>query len=47
MLAGNMPGQTQTMPMAIYFVPAEAIFWTTIAMAIALGSIIAVNAGKV
>ena len=52
MLAGNIPGQTQTMPMAIYFaveagaIP-EAIFWTTIAMAIALGGIIAVNAGKV
>ncbi len=52
MLAGNIPGQTQTMPMAIYFaveagaIP-EAIFWTTIAMAIALGGIIAVNTGKV
>jgi molybdate transport system permease protein len=48
MLAGNIPGQTQTMPMAIYFaveagaIP-EAGFWTTIALAIALGGIIAVN----
>jgi molybdate transport system permease protein len=50
MLAGNIPGQTQTMPMAIYFaveagaIP-EAGFWTTIALAIALGGIIAVNYG--
>ena len=52
MLAGNIPGQTQTMPMAIYFaVEAGAIqegwFWTTIVMCISLVGTIAVNSWKV
>ncbi len=52
MLAGNIPGQTQTMPMAIYFaVEAGAIgegwFWTTIVICISLVGIIIVNAWKV
>jgi molybdate transport system permease protein len=52
MLAGNIPGQTQTMPMAIYFaVEAGAIdegwFWTIIVMGISLVGIMAVNKWKV
>jgi molybdate transport system permease protein len=52
MLAGNIPGQTQTMPMAIYFaVEAGAIeegwFWTTIVICISLVGITIVNARKV
>nr|WP_309739417.1 molybdate ABC transporter permease subunit [Chamaesiphon sp. OTE_20_metabat_361] len=52
MLAGNIPGQTQTIPMAIYFaVEAGAIeegwFWTIIVMSISLVGIIAVNKWKV
>jgi molybdate transport system permease protein len=52
MLAGNIPGQTQTMPMAIYFaVEAGAIqegwFWTIIVVCISLVGIMAVNARKV
>ncbi len=52
MIAGNIPGQTQTMPMAIYFaVEAGAIqegwFWTIIVIWISLVGIIAVNTGKV
>jgi molybdate transport system permease protein len=52
MLAGNIPGQTQTMPMAIYFaVEAGAIeegwFWTIIVMSISLLGIMAVNKWKV
>jgi molybdate transport system permease protein len=51
MLAGNIPGQTQTMPMAIYFaVEAGAIeegwFWTIIVMSISLLGIMAVNKWK-
>ena len=51
MLAGNIPGQTQTMPMAIYFaVEAGAIeegwFWTIIVMGISLVGIMAVNKWK-
>ena len=51
MIAGNIPGQTQTMPMAIYFaVEAGAIeegwFWTTIVICISLVGIMVVNAGK-
>jgi molybdate transport system permease protein len=52
MIAGNIPGQTQTMPMAIYFaVEAGAIqegwFWTTIVVCISFLGIIAVNTWKV
>jgi molybdate transport system permease protein len=52
MLAGNIPGQTQTMPMAIYFaVEAGAIqegwFWTVIVVCISLVGIVVVNAWKV
>jgi molybdate transport system permease protein len=52
MIAGNIPGQTQTMPMAIYFaVEAGAIeegwFWTIIVICISLVGIFAVNAWKV
>jgi molybdate transport system permease protein len=52
MIAGNISGQTQTMPMAIYFaVEAGAIqegwFWTIIVICISLVGIIAVNAWKV
>jgi molybdate transport system permease protein len=52
MLAGNIPGQTQTIPMAIYFaVEAGAIeeswFWTLIVMSISLVGIMAVNKWKV
>jgi molybdate transport system permease protein len=48
MIAGNIPGQTQTMPMAIYFaVEAGAIregwFWTIVVVCISLVGIIAVN----
>lgn len=48
MLAGNIPGQTQTMPMAIYFAVEagamdEAWMWVVIIMSIALSGIIAVN----
>jgi molybdate transport system permease protein len=51
MLAGNIPGQTQTMPMAIYFaVEAGAIqegwFWTIIVICISLVGISIVNAWK-
>jgi molybdate transport system permease protein len=52
MLAGNIPGQTQTMPMAIYFaVEAGAIeegwFWTIIVVCIAIVGLTIVNAWKV
>lgn len=51
MIAGNIPGQTQTMPMAIYFaVEAGAIeegwFWTIIVVCISLVGIIVVNSWK-
>jgi molybdate transport system permease protein len=51
MLAGNIPGQTQTMPMAIYFaVEAGAIqegwFWTMIIVCISLVGITLVNYWK-
>jgi molybdate transport system permease protein len=52
MIAGNIPGQTQTMPMAIYFaVEAGAIqegwFWTIIVISISLAGIVMVNSWKV
>ncbi|MDX2212644.1 MAG: molybdate ABC transporter permease subunit [Oculatellaceae cyanobacterium bins.114] len=48
MLAGNIPGQTQTIPMAIFFaveagVMSEAWLWVTVIMTISLSGIIAVN----
>ncbi|MGH8000537.1 MAG: molybdate ABC transporter permease subunit [Brasilonema sp.] len=48
MLAGNIPGQTQTIPMAIYFAVEggaieEAWFWVVAIMGISLSGIIAVN----
>lgn len=52
MLAGNIPGQTQTMPMAIYFAveagaTQEGWFWTAIVICISLVGIIVVNSWKV
>jgi molybdate transport system permease protein len=52
MIAGNIPGQTQTMPMAIYFAVEagaiqEAWFWTMIVVSISLMGTVAVNAWKV
>ncbi|GBE94174.1 molybdate ABC transporter permease subunit [Nostoc cycadae] len=48
MLAGNIPGQTQTIPMAIYFAVEagamdEAWFWAIAIMIISLSGIFAVN----
>ncbi len=48
MLAGNIPGQTQTIPMAIYFAVEagameEAWFWSIAIMVISLSGIVAVN----
>jgi molybdate transport system permease protein len=48
MLAGNIPGQTQTIPMAIYFAVEagamnEAWFWAVVIMLISLSSISVVN----
>jgi len=48
MLAGNIPGETQTIPMAIYFAVEagamdEAWFWAIAIMSISLSGIIAVN----
>jgi molybdate ABC transporter permease protein len=48
MLAGNIPGQTQTLPMALYFAVEagamdEAWFWVIVIMIISLSGIIAVN----
>lgn len=44
MLAGNIPGQTQTIPMAIYFAveggrPADAWFWVLVIMSLSLSGI--------
>lgn len=52
MIAGNIPGQTQTMPMAIYFaVEAGAIqegwFWAVIIILISLVGIVTVNSWEV
>ena len=48
MIAGNIPGQTQTMPMAIYFAVEagamnEAWIWVLIILTISLSAIIAAN----
>jgi molybdate transport system permease protein len=52
MLAGNIPGQTQTIPMAVYFAVEagtiqEGWFWTIIVVFISLVGIIIVNSWKV
>ncbi len=51
MLAGNIPGQTQTIPMAIYFAvesgrPSEAWFWVLVIMSLSLSGIALVNGWK-
>jgi molybdate ABC transporter permease protein len=48
MLAGNIPGQTQTMPMAIYFAVeagelSEAWFWASLIMILSLSGLVMVN----
>lgn len=48
MLAGNIPGQTQTLPMAIYFAVEggafrEALIWCGVTLVITLGSLMGVN----
>ncbi len=48
MLAGNIPGRTQTLPMAIYFAVEggdfrEAAIWTGVILAVALGGLLWVN----
>jgi molybdate transport system permease protein len=48
MLAGNIPGQTQTMPVAIFFAAEsgdmeQAIFWVLIILAVSLSAIVTVN----
>ncbi|MBW4652018.1 MAG: molybdate ABC transporter permease subunit [Kaiparowitsia implicata GSE-PSE-MK54-09C] len=48
MLAGNIPGQTQTVPMAIYFAVEagamnEAWLWVTVILVISLSGIVATN----
>jgi molybdate transport system permease protein len=52
MLAGNIPGQTQTMPMAIYFAveagaTREGWFWTITVVCISLLGITIVNSRKI
>ncbi len=51
MLAGSIPGKTQTIPIAIFFAAeagkmGEAAIWTLIVVGIALGAIAAINAGS-
>lgn len=51
MLAGNIPGQTQTIPMAIYFAVEagamdEAGFWAVVILFVSLSGIVAVNFWK-
>lgn len=48
MLAGSIPGKTQTMPLAIYFAAeagkrSEALIWVIVLVAIALGVIATIN----
>ena len=48
MVAGNIPGQTQTMPMAIYVAVeagdlGQACFWAIVTMVISLSSLIIIN----
>lgn len=51
MIAGNIPGQTQTMPMAIYFAVeagamSEGWFWSAVILVLALVGIVVVNASQ-
>ncbi|MCY7368551.1 MAG: molybdate ABC transporter permease subunit [Chamaesiphon sp.] len=51
MLAGNIPGQTQTMPMAIYFAVEagniqEAWFWTIVIIGVSLAGVFAIYRWK-
>ncbi|MGB3294790.1 MAG: molybdate ABC transporter permease subunit, partial [Phormidesmis sp.] len=48
MLAGNIPGRTQTLPMAIYFAVEggdfrEAALWSSVILVLSLGAIVLVN----
>lgn len=48
MLAGNIPGRTQTLPMAIYFAVEggdfrEAALWTGVILGLSLGAVVLVN----
>ncbi|MGC1310123.1 MAG: molybdate ABC transporter permease subunit [Phormidesmis sp.] len=48
MLAGNIPGRTQTLPMAIYFAVEggdfhEAALWTFVILTLSLGAVVVVN----
>lgn len=48
MLAGNIPGQTQTLPMAIYFAVEggtfeEALIWCSITLLVSLGCLMGMN----
>ncbi|WP_299410707.1 molybdate ABC transporter permease subunit [Acaryochloris sp. IP29b_bin.148] len=48
MLAGNIPGQTQTLPMAIYFAVeggafTDALFWCGVTLVLTLGSLMGIN----
>lgn len=48
MLAGNIPGRTQTLPMAIYFAVEggdfrEATLWTGVILTLSLGAVLLVN----
>lgn len=48
MLAGNIPGRTQTLPMAIYFAVEggdfrEAALWSSVILTLSLGAIVFVN----
>ena len=48
MLAGNIPGQTQTLPMAIYFAVEggtfeEALIWCSITLFVSLGCLLGMN----
>jgi molybdate transport system permease protein len=51
MLAGNIPGQTQTVPMAIYFAveagaTQEAWFWAIVIIGVSLVGIVAIDRWK-
>jgi molybdate transport system permease protein len=51
MITGNIPGQTQTMPMAIYFAVeagamSEGWFWSAVILVLALVGIVVVNASQ-
>jgi len=52
MLAGNIPGQTQTIPVAIYFAVEagdmkQASVWVLVILAISLTVLTAVNFGRI